>query len=264
MRRPRAGQRSAGDMRRVRGSRFSTTPAITGSYHAVSRLYLIRIAGHALASAILFNMAATPAGAAPVTYAQWTFEQSRPASPGPHAPEEGSGSAFVVHNGSSESSSAVGNGSEHSFSSTGWRVGDYFQFNFIRPNVPNHMGNTTLIVEFDMASNGVQPPSFVFQVSRNGGPFSMGSEQNPPSDAPPNAAWNSSTRQARYQFRRGSGSSFSDSYSYRFLCDDVPFPLDLNMDVRFDNVHVYSVPEPASGLLAACAAVVGFACRRRV
>jgi hypothetical protein len=228
----------------------------------MKRLPIIRIAGYAIAFAILFNITAMPAGAAPVTYARWTFEESRPTSPGPHAPEEGTGSAFVVHNGSSESSSAVGNGSEHSFSSTGWRVGDYFQFNFIRPNLPDHMGNTTLIIEFDMASNGVQPPSFVVQVSRNDGPFSSGTEQDLPSDAPPNVAWNSSTRQARYQFRRGLGSSFSNSYSYRFLCDDVPFPLDLNMDVRIDNVNVYSVPEPASGLLAACA-LVGLAVFRR-
>ena len=221
-----------------------------------------RIVSHGIAIAILFTMVAAPADSAPVTFVRWTFEESMPASPGPHAPEIGSGSAFVVHNGSSESSSAVGNGSEHSFSSTGWRVGDYFQFNFIRPNT-NLMGNSTLIVQFDMASNGVQPPSFLFQVSRNGGPFSSGSAQNPPSDAPPNVAWNSSTRQARYQFRRGSGSSFSDSYAYRFLCDDVPFPLDLNMDVRFDNVHVFAVPEPTTILLAACAALGAAAYRRR-
>jgi hypothetical protein len=227
----------------------------------MSPLPLTRIAFRGIAAAILLNMVAVPAGAAPVTFAKWTFEQSRPTTPGPHAPEEGAGAAFVVHSGNSESSSPVGNGSDHSFSSTGWRVGDYFQFNVMRPDV--QLMGTTLIFLFDMASNGAQPPSFVGQGSRDGGPFGTGGARNPLSDAPPNVAWNSTTRQLRYSFRSGSDGGVPNTMvSFRFLCDDVPFPLDPNVDVRFDNVHVYSVPEPASGLLAACA-LVGLAAFRR-
>ncbi len=60
--------------------------------------------------------------------ADWTFETSAPVTAGPFSPEIGAGSASGFHSGTTTYSSPVGNGSSHSFSSNGWSVGDYYQF----------------------------------------------------------------------------------------------------------------------------------------
>src|SRR5690348_11272569 len=47
---------------------------------------------------------------------------------GPFVADSGAGSAYGSHVSNSGYSSPAGNGSTHSFSSTNWTVGDYYQF----------------------------------------------------------------------------------------------------------------------------------------
>ncbi len=209
-----------------------------------------------IAAAIISGAAVRPAPGA--LLASWTFEESRPTSAGPHAPEEGQGTLFVIHQGESEYSSPVGNGSEHSFSSTGWRVGDYIQINY-----PESPRNEVVRVRFDMASSAAEPPVFALQSRRGDLPFGTGEPNIKPSDAPPNVAWNSATRQLSYSFDFQNPNLRGAPFSFRLFCYDVPFPLPPDVNVRLDNVTLEAIPEPASGLLAACAAFGVAAFRRR-
>ena len=229
----------------------------------MSASLLIRGLSYSTVGAILGIVAAAPASAA-LIYAQWTFEGSQPTSAGPHAPEVGAGSAFVFHQGNSTYSSPTGNGSAHSFSSTGWAVGDYLQFNY-----PQEFGGPGAgfypRFRFDIASNAANPPVFLVQRSRNGGSFqTISSSSVVKSDAPPSSPWNSSTRQLTYSYTLGGVETLSgNSISYRLLCNDAPFPISQDVNVRVDNVIFELVPEPGTGLLAACAALGAAMLRRR-
>lgn len=217
---------------------------------------LLRTTFGGMIASLALSMGAIPASGA--LLARWTFEESMPASAGPHSAEVGTGTAFVVHQGASLYSSPVGNGSEHSFSSTGWAVGDYYQFNYPLPE-----GRDILRFRFDMASNAVEPPVFSLQRSIDGNPYVTHLSNIKPSDAPPKIAWNSSMRQLSYSFVVSEFNFRVNSLSYRLLCYDMPFPLSPDVNVRLDNVSIEAVPEPGTGLLAAGAAVCVAAFRRR-
>ncbi len=219
---------------------------------------LIRGLSHAMIGTILGIVGTAPASAATI-YAQWTFEGSQPTSAGPHAPEVGAGTAFVFHQGDSVYSSPSGNGSEHSFSSTGWAVGDYLQFNY-----PHPVGGAGFYLRFrfDIASNAADPPVFLVQRSRNGEGFQTIESSVRKSDAPPNIPWSPSTRQVVYSYTLSQFLS-ANSISFRLLCNDAPFPISQDINVRVDNVIIERVPEPATGLLAACFLACAAALRRR-
>ncbi|QDT53535.1 hypothetical protein Pan44_15570 [Caulifigura coniformis] len=64
--------------------------------------------------------------------AQWTFETSIPSTAGPHVAELGANAATAFasgfHAGATTYSNPVGNGSNESFNSNNWQIGDYYQF----------------------------------------------------------------------------------------------------------------------------------------
>ncbi len=228
----------------------------------MNRWQLARTTCCSLAAAILLSVFAAPAAGALV--AQWTFEESRPTSAGPHAPEEGTGILFAFHQDDSEYSSPVGNGSEHSFSSTGWAINDYFQIHYPQGVVtPQGFFAESVRFQFDMASNAAQPPAFALNYSIDGGPYFRAANAIKFSDAPPRDAWNSSVRQFYYSTEVVIPHQATKSISFRLVCNDTLFPRSPDVNVRLDNVTIEGVPEPASGLLAACAALGVAAFRRR-
>lgn len=96
--------------------------------------------------------------------ADWTFETSQPATAGPFSPEIGSGSASGSHSsGDYYYSSPAGNGSLHSFSSSHWTAGDYFQFSV------STVGFSQISVVFDQISSSTGPANFHFEYSTDGG-----------------------------------------------------------------------------------------------
>ena len=98
-----------------------------------------------------------------IELAKWTFETSIPTTAGPFNPEIGTGQALGGTGGTY--SNPVGNGSTESFSSTGWDVGDYWQFR------TSTLGQDEIGVIFDQTRSGTGPSSFQFQYSLDGTNF---------------------------------------------------------------------------------------------
>jgi len=143
---------------------------------------------HLLASAAL--VAFVPAQAD--TLAQWTFETSVPTTAGPLVPEVGSGSALGFHAGATAYSNPVGNGSNESFSSTNWLVGDYYQFSF------STVGFTGLALSFDQTSSGTGPRDFTVAYSTNGSSFTSFQSYVVLANAAPNPTWSATTVNSAY------------------------------------------------------------------
>jgi hypothetical protein len=132
---------------------------------------------------------------AQTTIADWTFETSQPATAGPFNPETGSGSATGSHVGATVYSSPAGNGSSHSFSSTAWAVGDYYQFQVSTLNYQN------LSVSYDQASSNTGPGRGNFSYSTDGVNFTVYSAgYTILANASPNPVWNSTTSSSIYTF----------------------------------------------------------------
>ena len=98
---------------------------------------------------------------------QWTFETSQPITAGQFNPEIGTGSALGHHAGTTTYNDPVGNGSQTSFSSSGWAIGDYYQFS-VSTNLPGG-----LIVSWDQISSSTGPRDFNFFYSTNGVDFTQ-------------------------------------------------------------------------------------------
>jgi hypothetical protein len=105
--------------------------------------------------------------------ANFTFEVSGPAisgtgpMTGPFLAESGLGSAFGVHASTSTVwSSPAGNGSPESFSSNGWALGDYYEF-----DVPT-TGLENILISFDQAASSTGPKSFRLFYSTDGSAYS--------------------------------------------------------------------------------------------
>jgi hypothetical protein len=130
------------------------------------------------------------------TLAKWTFETSVPTTAGPFSPEIGSGSASGSHVGATVYSSPAGNGSSHSFSSTLWAVGDYYQFTV------STVGAQHIVVTFSQTSSGTGPGQFQFEYSTDGIHFtSFGSPYTVLDNGlAPNPAWTSSSAAPVYNF----------------------------------------------------------------
>jgi len=127
--------------------------------------------------------------------ADWTFETSAPTTAGSFNPEVGTGSATGFHSGSTTYSSPAGNGSAHSFSSTDWLVGDYYQFQV------STIGDTGIVISWDQTSSGTGPGSFTLQYSLNGTSFTtFGSAYTVLANASPNPAWNATTSSSLYSY----------------------------------------------------------------
>ena len=130
------------------------------------------------------------ASANATTVADWTFESTAPTTAGPLAAEIGSGTALGHHSGSSTYSSPVGNGSSHSFSSTAWSVGDYYQFQI------STAGLAGLSVSWDQTSSNTGPRDFLFEYSTDGSNFQELFDYSVPANADPNA-WSANPANVR-------------------------------------------------------------------
>lgn len=117
----------------------------------------------------------------------WTFESSLPATAGPFSPEVGSGSALGSHVGATVYSSPSGNGSTHSFSSTLWAVGDYYQFQV------STLGFSGVTLSFDQTSSSTGPSQFKLSYSTDGSTFTDFTTYSPLINGAPNTAWTPST-----------------------------------------------------------------------
>lgn len=127
-------------------------------------------------------------GAAQATVvAQWTFEASQPGSGGPFAAENGIYAATSMasgsHAGAATYSSPGGARSEHSFSSTVWAVGDYYQF------TTSTLGYSGVSVSFEAASSGTGPRDFQIAYSTDGTTFSVFTTYAVPVNGSPNQPW---------------------------------------------------------------------------
>jgi hypothetical protein len=126
--------------------------------------------------------------------ARWTFETSQPlANQGAGtwytniAPEIGSGSAAGFHAGPSIYTTPAGNGSPHSFSSTNWAVGDFYQF------ATSTVGYANIMVTYDQVSSSTGPGKFDFAYSTDGNIFTtIASSYTVLANSSPNA-WSSGT-----------------------------------------------------------------------
>jgi hypothetical protein len=137
--------------------------------------------GAALAGLAIGGMA-DRGHAAIVTNAQFTFESLMTAgqlsstgtttvsvtqsSFGPVTAEIGTGTAMEVHVSTATAySDPAGNGSAHSLASSGWAVGDYYQFNVPTSSI------TGVLINFSQTSSGTGPEKFRLQYSLDGSTF---------------------------------------------------------------------------------------------
>ncbi|HUO08283.1 MAG TPA: autotransporter-associated beta strand repeat-containing protein [Phycisphaerae bacterium] len=126
------------------------------------------------------------------TLADWTFETSQPATAGPFVAESGlnagSSNASGLHSsGAVVYSTPAGNGSPHSFSSTTWSVGDYYQF------TTSTIGYSAVQFQFDQTSSNTGPGQFQLEYSTNGTTFTnFGSFYTVNPNVAPNT-WNATT-----------------------------------------------------------------------
>jgi PEP-CTERM motif len=221
-------------------------------------------------AAMLCVLSATEVARA-VTIASWTFETSAPATAGPFSPEVGSGSALGSHAGSTVYSAPAGNSSTHSFSSTAWNVGDYYQFQV------STTGFAQVQLSWDQTSSNTGPRDFVLQYSTNGTTFSpFGSTFAVLANANPNTPWTSipGTPNPAYTITENLSSltTLNNAATVYFRITDNSTvsanggAVGLGGTDRVDNFTVTAtgVPEPGSIVLAALGAVgLLMALRRR-
>jgi len=139
---------------------------------------------------------------AQTTLAKWTFETSQPAgAPGAGAyitnvtAEVGAGTASALHAAASTYSSPAGNGSSHSFSSTAWAVGDFYQFAL------STSGYSAIQLDWDQTSSNTGPGFGHLQYSTDGVTFTpFGSDYAILANASPNPTWNATTFSSLYHF----------------------------------------------------------------
>jgi len=130
------------------------------------------------------------------TIADWTFETSLPNTAGPYSPEVGAGSIIGSHAGASVYSTPAGNGSSHSYSSTLWAVGDYYQIQV------STLEDSDIQLSWNQTSSGTGPGLFQLLYSTDGSSFtSFGSAYTVLDNGlAPNAAWNATTASPAYDF----------------------------------------------------------------
>lgn len=216
-----------------------------------------------IATAAIFAASGAMAG----TIANWTFETSLPATAGPFSPEVGAGSATGFHAGTTTYSSPAGNGSAHSFSSNGWAVGDYYQFQVATT------GESMVGFQFDQISSSTGPRDFKLQYSTDGSTFlDSGFTYAVIVNSSPNN-WNSTTPVplSSYTVDLSSISALDNQAAIYLRLVNTSTTSANNGTVastgtsRVDNVIIstVTVPEPCSVLLAFCGlAGLGIARRR--
>jgi hypothetical protein len=128
--------------------------------------------------------------------AKWTFETSVPDIAGPHAPEQGAGSARGFHAEPSTYSNPSGNGSAESFSSTNWEIGDFYEFQI------STEGYQDISISFDQTSSNTGPKDFgIFYSTTGVGDFTdTGLMYTVLANAAPNPTWSSGSPHAEFSF----------------------------------------------------------------
>jgi hypothetical protein len=225
--------------------------------------------------AVAANLASTTAIAA--TVAQWTFEApNTPADannvatyPNAIAPAVGAGNAGGVHaSASTVWSTPAGNGSNESFSSNNWAIGDYYQF------TTSTAGFFDLKLAWDQTSSNTGPRDFKLAYSTDGTTFVDFASYSVLANASPNPAWNPSTGSPLYAVNQDlSNVSVLDNQTSVFFRLVVTSTVSANGGAlaaagtgRVDNFSVMAtpVPEPETyALLLAGLGLVGRAVSRR-
>ncbi len=100
---------------------------------------------------------------AQTTLAKWTFETSVPTTSGPLTPEEGAGSA--TSNTGGAFTNPAGWGSAESWASSGWGVGEYFQFQ------TSSTGLSGVTVSWQQVGSNTGPKNFRLEYSTDGTNF---------------------------------------------------------------------------------------------
>lgn len=222
-----------------------------------------------LVTSVAVALAFASVAKAQTTVVSWTFETSLPATAGPFLAEGGlqantaGTAASGVHAGTSTYSNPAGNGSSHSFSSTNWAIGDYYQFTL------STVGLTDLAIGFDQTSSSTGPRDFKLSYSTDGTSFTDVGTYTVLVNGSPNPAWNGTTLSSLYH----------DSFDFSSInaienVSQVTFRLIDNSTTavnggtvasggtdRIDNFTVTTVPEP--GAFMALAGGVGVLALRR-
>lgn len=120
-----------------------------GPWKGLLAVWMVAVLGSSAASA--------------VTIVQWTFETSIPTTAGPLAPESGSGNATSNTNGTF--SNPAGWGSAESWSSTGWAVGEFFQFQL------STAGYSGIGLSWQQTGSDTGPAAFKLAYSTDGSSF---------------------------------------------------------------------------------------------
>jgi hypothetical protein len=188
------------------------------------------------------------------TIADWTFEVSVPSTAGPFQAELGTGLGLGSHiSPNVVYSTPVGNGSNHSFSSNNWSVGDYYQFQVATTGLSN------IGFQFDQASSNQGPRDFRVDYSTDGSTFSTFATYSVLPNITP--AWNGTNNNANfsYSYDLSAVTALNNQSAVYFRLINNSLASEIaNTNVatagtdRIDNIVVLSgVPEPSSILLAA-------------
>ncbi|HTQ37637.1 MAG TPA: autotransporter-associated beta strand repeat-containing protein [Pirellulales bacterium] len=151
----------------LRAAANSSFGSSTGVPVNITKGTVLANAGVNIGNTITINSMATPS----TVMADWTFETSAPTTAGPFVAESGTNAGSSNASGSHADSGVMysspsGNGSVHSYSSTNWGVGDYYQF------TTSTTGQNGIVLSFDQTSSNTGPRDFQVEYSTNGSTFS--------------------------------------------------------------------------------------------
>jgi len=208
-----------------------------------------------VACGMWFSLLSLAASVEAGTIALWTFETSVPTTPGPIAPEVGSGVGTSVHaNTTGTHSNPSGNGSAESWNSNTWSIGDYYQFRV------STLGEHGITFSWDQTRSSAGPgqpspntPNFRLQYSTDGSNFTDHWDY-----LVPVVTWDSSVANVSTQYSQDLSAitSLDNQASVYFRLTAIQAPQNTGGQSRVDNVKVTSIPEPTgivlvvAGLLA--------------
>jgi len=236
-------------------------------------------------------IAAVAVSARATTIAQWTFETlaTTNAINGSLTPgagnntaavpsDVGTGSALAHHTAASTYSTPAGDldptiaasdagataanasPSIHSWSSTAWAVGDYYQFQV------STLGLSGIQVEWDQAGSNTGPGQFVLQYSLNGTSFTpIGGTHTVPA-----SSWTTTSSQAAsFQSESGFAGAVDNQATVFFrIVDNATTSVNGGTTAsggtdRVDNFTVIAVPEPSTILMVGAGLSMGLMVMRR-
>jgi hypothetical protein len=195
---------------------------------------------------------------------EWTFETSAPTTSGPVSAELGTGTASGSHAGATVYSSPAGDGSAHSYSSTLWAIGDYYQLSL------STAGFSQVSLSYDQISSSTGPGNFLLTYSIDGGTTfnPIGSTYSVIANSTPNA-WSATVFSGASVFAPTLPADVANETSLIFRLVDESTTSANGGTVasggtdRIDNFDV-SVPEPSSlALIGLGAASLLGLCRRK-